>query len=165
MKKKVRKDLNYPLPKKEKNWLNNLVLKVQKIEKITGPKEIKVQFDKVISPLKEQFKLGQLNLSAMRPKQIHKFRLIIKRLRYQGAIQNLLFRSNHFNLKKMEMAQSQTGKICNDIAMQRNLSLYLKERRPNDIQNIKAIQNKILVNRKRNMLTASKMLKAVIWKS
>ncbi len=117
----------------EKMSVHKLVTKLKQIESHHDKDKIRSQLDRKMKSLDLKFHKMMKTLNPQKVDEIHRFRVLAKKLRYQGECINLVKGLPKYDLNNLKTVQSVTGKIQNDSVMLKTLNLFLsKKKHQND---------------------------------
>jgi CHAD domain-containing protein len=79
--------------------------------------------------------------------EIHKFRILAKKLRYQEECLNSMTGSSRFNIDNLKSIQSLAGQIQNDSVLLETLGRYLSKRKNQGDTHVTKITNRVKSHR------------------
>lgn len=145
--------------KQEQLWVDKLIKKIQKIEKEKSKKQIQSQLKYKIKFLASKFNKMRIKVDSKCFKEIHRLRILVKKLRYQIEFLNLLTDSSEFDLENLKTIQSVAGKIQNNRILLGTLDQFLKKNKYADNSKVIKIQKCILSNQEKLIKKASLIVK------
>jgi CHAD domain-containing protein len=104
-------------------------------------------------------------INPKRVKEIHRFRIHAKKLRYQGEFLNSLTESPVFDLNNLKTAQSIAGRIQNDSLLLNRLDQFLSKNKHVDDAKAIAYRKQIATNQAKLISKDFKELSATKWAS
>ncbi|MBC7419963.1 MAG: CHAD domain-containing protein [Bdellovibrio sp.] len=149
--------------KHEKLRVKKLVRKIEKIETIKNGIQIHSEIRKVIKKSVIKLNSRMENINPDRAKEIHRFRITAKKLRYKGECLNSLTGEAHFDLESLKAVQSVTGRIQNDSVLLKTLDRYLaKKENRNDLEIMK-VRKRIIDHRLKTINNQFNKLNVLKW--
>jgi len=164
--------------RKASRYLDNISLKKEKrlISKILSKKLISAEKDLPLKKMHElleptvQVTLTKFNeaLAETTPKKmknLHKFRVLAKQLRYQEEALKTIFGASRFNIPKLKAVQVSVGKIQDKNALLQNMDRYLNQKKHRKDEKLLRAKKKIEKIQQRRIQTEFKNLSNSQWAS
>ena len=130
-KKKSLKCLNQISLKDEKNNIKKMIKKTAFFESNKNKKQTQIQLNSKIKSSITIYNQLLKNINPERSKEIHKLRILTKKLRYESEFINLLIGHKKIDLKKLIFIQNITGKIQNNSSLIQTIDQFLKNKKNN----------------------------------
>lgn len=116
--------------KKEKNLVNKILSKkLISAEKNQSVKKMHTLLEPTVQSTLVRFNEALAETTPKKMKNLHKFRILAKQLRYQEEALKSVFGSTHFNLPKLKAVQMAVGKIQDSNALLQNMDRYLDHKK------------------------------------
>lgn len=164
-KKKATKCLDEISLKKERLRIQKLANRLVSVEAKKTEKQIQNELNRNIKSSIIKLNHFVAHIDPKRVKDIHRFRIQAKKLRYQGEILNSLTAKPMFDLKNLKSAQSIAGRIQNDSVLLKTLDRFLSKKKHAEDPNALSVQKKIAVHQRKLINNNFKELSAIRWGS
>jgi CHAD domain-containing protein len=135
------------------------------IEAHKSQKQIQDQLNHEIKSTTYKVKKIMHNVNPRRVKEIHKFRIQAKKLRYQQECLNSLVGNSRFDLQNLTLVQSVAGRIQNDSVLLKTLDRYLAKKGHHHDRAANKIRRRVKVNRTKIINTDFAKLNAIKWQN
>ena len=162
--------------KKAFRHLKNISLKSEKhqIKKIISKELVVAENKKSVKQMHDlldpevqstllRFNAALANTTPKKMKNLHKFRILAKQLRYQEEVLKNIFGSTPFNLPKLKTVQEAVGKIQDSNALLQNMDRYLSHKKNRNDSKLLAKKKKIEKDHKLRIQTEFKKLSTAQW--
>jgi CHAD domain-containing protein len=106
--------------------LRGIVKELRERDKSMAPAQLINHIDSVVGKSQRRVSKSRATLSPRKPKRLHRFRVLVKRLRYQGEVQMRLFGDSSVDIKNLKRAQRVAGVACDEQVFRKSLKCYFK---------------------------------------
>ncbi len=164
-KKKASKCLRNISLSQERKRVDRLAQKLKKNELDNDKNKIEVQLNSIMKSSFLKLNKVMKNVNPERIKEIHRFRIMAKKIRYQAECLNLMTGLTSYNLQKLKDIQSVAGRIQNDGILICTIDRFLaKKKHGKDIQALK-IRKRIKDNQDKLINDKFSQLSAIKWQN
>ncbi|MEQ1722017.1 MAG: CHAD domain-containing protein [Pseudobdellovibrio sp.] len=164
-KKKAHKCLNEISLKQEKSHVEKLVKKLFVVEEDKGKKEIQLQLKTKIKKSALKLNSAMHKVNPKRVKDIHRFRVQAKKLRYQAECLNSLAGDTNVELKNLKNVQSVAGRIQNDSVLLATIDKFLAKKKHNKDLQLLTIRKQVAGNQAKLINTDFKKIDTLKWQN
>ncbi len=146
----------------EKNDVKKIIKKIKNYESENNKKSNQIQLNSKMKIDMSFLNDSLRNINPERAKEIHEFRTLAKKIRYQAEYINSITDSKKYDLKKIKFIQNITGEIQNDSVLIHTLDHFLKIKKNYNNSKVLKIKKEIqdhqaaIVKKDLNHLTALK---------
>jgi CHAD domain-containing protein len=130
----------------ERKRVEKIIKRLEQIEVKHDQKQIQSQLESKMKSSVSKFNKVMKNIDPDRIKEIHRFRIMAKKLRYQGECINQLTGSVKYDLQNLKTAQSVAGRIQNDNILIGTLDKFLSKRKHKNEPKAKQVKKRIEFN-------------------
>lgn len=148
----------------ERKGVHRLVEKLQEIESKHDKDHIRLQLDRKMKSLDLKFHKMMREVDPEEVEEIHRFRILAKKLRYQGECLNLIKGHPRYDLKNLKAVQSVTGRIQNDSVMLKTLNIFLSKKKHQDDPVALKLRSRIEENQNMVISEEFKKMTKLKWK-
>jgi CHAD domain-containing protein len=134
---------------KESKRTEKLVQKLEKIELSHDQTKIKKQLNLKMKLNMIKFNHMMKNVNPKKIKEIHHFRIMAKKLRYQSECMNTLTGLARYDLPQLKRVQSVAGRIQNDSMLISTLDQFLENKKNKHDPQVLKIKKRILDQQKK----------------
>ncbi|MBC7456673.1 MAG: CHAD domain-containing protein [Bdellovibrionaceae bacterium] len=149
--------------KREKFCVEKLVKKIKKIETVMTRSQIQSKIRQEIKKSVVKLNKRMKNINPDRAKEIHRLRIIVKKLRYKGECLNSLAGESHFDLGNLKAVQSVAGRIQNDSVLLKTLDRFLAKKENRNNSKILKIRKKVADHRVKTISDQFNKLNILKW--
>lgn len=164
-KKKAIKCLDEISLKRERRHIEKLANKLVEVEFNKSEAQIQTELDQKVKSSVSKLSEMLIHLDPKRIKDIHRFRIHAKKLRYQGEVLNSLRDSPTFDLKNLKKAQSVAGRIQNDSVLLKTLGKFLSKKKYSEDPRALSVQKRIATHQANLVNKDFKNLSVLTWGS
>jgi len=113
---------------RQKKYVNMLATKLIDIEAHSDQKQVRSELEDQLNPTLFKFKQAMSKADPLQIEEIHKLRILGKKLFYQQECLNSLRANSRFQLKNLANVLSVCGRIQNDSVLLGTLDIYLAKK-------------------------------------
>ena len=149
----------------ERKRIDKITKRLELIEVQHDPKQIQSQLNSKMKSSVLKFNGIMKNVNPESVKEIHRFRILTKKIRYQGECVNALTGLAKYDLENLKTVQSVAGRIQNDSILIGTLDRFLnKKNHQNDPKALK-IKKRIEVNQAKLIKNDFARLTSLKWEN
>lgn len=149
----------------ERKRVEKLAKKIEKVELGQDKSKIQAQLDLKMKSAFLEFNKIMKDLNPKRIKEIHRFRSLAKKLRYQGECVNSLTGLDKYNLPNLKRVQTVAGRIQNDSILISTLDRFLAKKKHQDDPKALKIKKRIEYNQSKLINKDFSQLPAIKWEN
>ncbi|OYZ19639.1 MAG: hypothetical protein B7Y39_11610 [Bdellovibrio sp. 28-41-41] len=149
----------------ERHRIRKLAKRIIEIEDRKTKSQIESELNRKIRSSLEKLNRMMTSMDPKRVKDIHRFRIRAKKLRYQGEFLNALNGSMILDLNILKQAQSVAGRIQNDSVSLGTLEQFLSKKKHSTDPRVLAVRKRIQNNQANLIDKDFKKLTALKWRT
>lgn len=162
-KKKALKCLDEISIKHERLRIHKLIKKLINFQAQKTERQIQNELNRKIKSSIVKLNRFTAHIDPQRAKDIHRFRVKAKKLRYQGEILNSLSGKPILDLNYLKTAQSIAGRIQNDSVLLKTLDRFLSIKKHAKDSNALSVQKKIAIHQRKLINNTFKLRSDIKW--
>lgn len=130
----------------ERKRVGRIAAKIEQNEQKYNRRQIQLQLDAKLKADVLRFNAAMKTVNPERLKDIHRFRILAKKLRYQSECRNALIGTAQFNLDDLKQIQTVAGRIQNDSILIETLDRFLHKKKHSEDPKALKLRKRIELN-------------------